>query len=471
MKKLASLILILIPSVLLPQTFATHFTDKTMRVDYNHTGTKGEETFALDKVYEEGPWPGSRTRLVDNLNLGEYMMRVYDVASASLIYSRGFSSIFNEWQSTEESLAGIFRTFHETVRFPYPKHPVQVTISRRDRQMIFHQVFSTVIDPNSPTQVNKGNRTARFKSKKLLDNGEPQNKVDLLIVGDGYAKADMAKFNKDAQHFADALFSTSPFKERKKDFNVWIIEVESNESGIDKPDKNEWKENTLGTMYNTFGSARYVLTEENRILRDIAGSVPYDALTILCNDNRYGGGGIYNLYTTCYTQVDTKGQEWQMDYVFVHELGHSFAGLGDEYYSSQISYVDFYQKGVEPWEPNITALNDPATIKWKSFIAPGTPLPTPWAKVSYDSLEALRGKLDRLAPDYYEKREPLYQQAMKLLRDPAHTGKVGAYEGAGYVSKGLFRPSLDCRMFSLSLVGFDPVCSAAINQVIDSYTK
>jgi len=365
----------------------------------------------------------------------------------------------------------VYRTFHETIRFPRPKSPVQVTISRRDRQMIFHEVFSTVIDPISPTQVNKGNRTARFKSKKLLDNGEPQNKVDLLIVGDGYAKADMAKFNKDAQHFADALFSTSPFKERKKEFNVWIIEVESNESGIDKPDKNEWKENALGTMYNTFGSARYVLTEENRVLRDIAGSVPYDALTILCNDNRYGGGGIYNLYTTCYTQVDTKGQEWQMDYVFVHELGHSFAGLGDEYYSSQISYVDFYQKGVEPWEPNITALNDPVAIKWKSFIAPGTALPTPWEKVRYDSLEALRGKLDRLAPDYYEKREPLYQQEMTLLRDPSHTGKVGAYEGAGYVSKGLYRPSLDCRMFSLSLVGFDPVCSAAINRVIDSYTK
>lgn len=471
MKKLVSLLLILIPSVLLAQNFTAHFTDKTLRVDYHHTGTKGAETVALDKVYEEGPWPGSRTQLVDNLNLGEYMFRVYDVGTASLIYSRGFSSMFNEWQSTEEALAGVYRTFHETIRFPFPKHPVQVTISRRDRQMIFHEVFSTVIDPNSPTQVNRQRRTARYQSKKILDNGAPQSKVDLLIVGDGYTKADMAKFNNDAQHFADALFSTSPFKERKKEFNVWIIEVESNESGIDKPDKNEWKENALGTMYNTFGSARYVLTEENRVLRDIAGNVPYDALTILCNDNRYGGGGIYNLYTTCYTQVDTKGQEWQMDYVFVHELGHSFAGLGDEYYSSQISYVDFYQKGVEPWEPNITALNDPVTIKWKSFMAPGTALPTPWEKVRYDSLEALRGKLDRLAPDYYEKREPLYQQEMTLLRDPSYTGKVGAYEGAGYVSKGLYRPSLDCRMFSLSLVGFDPVCSAAINRVIDSYTK
>jgi hypothetical protein len=464
-------LLLFFTQVVVAQEFDRSFVDKTMRIDLHHTGTKGTETLALDKVYEEGPWPGSRTQLLDRLNLGEYMLRVYDVATAMMIYSRGYSTMFNEWQTTEEALAGIYRTFHETVRIPFPKNRVQVTVSRRDKQMIFHQIFSTVIDPSDPTEVNKQKRTLPFASSKILDNGVPHQKVDLLILGDGYTRTDMAKFRKDAQHFTDALFSVSPFKERKKDFNVWIIEVESRESGIDKPDKNEWKENALGTMYNTFGSARYILTEENRIIRDIAGALPYDALAILCNDNRYGGGGIYNLYTTCYTQVDAKGQEWQMDYVFVHELGHSFAGLGDEYYSSQISYVDFYSKGVEPWEPNITALNDPANVKWKAFLTPNIPIPTPWNKSAYDSLEALRGKLDRLAPDYYEKREPLYRQAMAILQDPAHAGKVGAYEGAGYVSQGLYRPSLNCRMFSLSLVGFDPVCRAAIERVIDSYVK
>ncbi len=458
-------------AVLFSQSFNQFFLDKTMRVDYYHTGTKGTEIFALDKVYDEGIWSGSKSQLLDNLNYGEYMLRVFDVQSGAPVYSHGYSSMFNEWHSTDEALAGTMKTFHETVRIPFPKNKVQMTISRRDKQMIFHELFSAVIDPNNSSVVNTQKRTSQFKSSKILDNGAPDKKVDLLILGDGYAKADMQKFRDDAKHYTEVFFGTSPYKERKKDFNVWTIEVESKESGIDKPGKNEWKENALGTMYDTFGSARYVLTEENRTLRDIAGQVPYDAIAILVNDNRYGGGGIYNLYTTCFTQSDAKGKEWQMDYVFVHELGHSFAGLGDEYYTSSVSYNDFYQAGVEPWEPNLTASKSRENLKWRSLVDASTSIPTPWKKAEYDSIEALRGKLDRLAADYYEKREPLYQAEQAIIKDPAYKNMVGAFEGAGYVSKGIFRPSIDCRMFSLSLVGFDPVCSAAIEKVIDSYVK
>jgi hypothetical protein len=451
--------------------FDQYFVDKTLRVDYYHTGSKGMEIFALDKCYSEGVWPGSKTQVLDNLNFGEYMVRVYDAAGAQLIYSRGHSAIFNEWQSTDEANAGIVKTFHETVRIPFPKNKVQVTISRRDKQMIFRELFSTVIDPNDPAQINVQKRTPQYASSKIVDNGAPEKKVDLLIVGDGYSKAEMKKFRDDAKHYSDVLLSTSPFKERKKDFNIWIIEVESKESGIDKPMSNEWKENALGSMYDFFGSARYVLTEENRTLRDICGQVPYDAIAILVNDNRYGGGGIYNLYTTCFTKSDAKGLEWQMDYVFVHELGHSFGGLGDEYYSSSVAYTDFYQSGVEPWEPNLTATTDREKLKWRSFVEPSTPLPTPWKKNEYDSLEALRGKLDRLAKDYYEKREPLYKATQEIVKNAQYKDKVGTFEGGGYVSKGIYRPAVDCRMFSLSLVGFDPVCSAAIERVIDSYVK
>ncbi len=453
------------------QQYGRFFSDKTMRVDYYHTGTKGTETISLDKVYDEGLWPGSRRNLVDTLNLGEYMVNVYDRGTAMLIFSRGFSSMFNEWQSTDEALAGIYRTFHETVRVPMPLRSVQLVISRRDKKMDFHEVFSTVIDPNNSTEVNKERRLSRYNVVALDKNGPSTEKVDILILGDGYRKEDMDKFRKDAKHFNDVLFSTAPFKQRKNDFNVWTIEVASQDSGIDKPDKNIWKNTALGTMYNTFGSARYVLTEENRALRDIAGTAPYDFLLILVNDNRYGGGGIYNLYTTCYAITDAPGKEWQMDYVYVHEFGHSFGGLGDEYYSSQVSYNDFYQKGVEPWEPNLTALTDKKNIKWKSFMKDGTPLPTTWDKSAYDSLGRERSKLDRLAPDYYAKREPLYQAEQKILKTAQYAGLVGAFEGAGYVSEGIYRPAVDCRMFSLSLVDFDPVCSAAINRVIDFYSK
>jgi hypothetical protein len=452
-------------------SFDRFFLDKTMRVDYYHTGTKGTETISLDKIYGEGNWSGSTINLVDTMNLGEFMFRVYDVNTTVLIYSRGFSSMFNEWQTTDEAINGIYRTFHESVRFPYPKGKVQVTISRRDKQMILHEIFSTVINPNSPTEVNHEKRTPLFMVVPLMDNGSPHDKVDIVIVGDGYRKEDTEKFRKDAKHFNEVMFSTSPFKERKSDFNVWTIEVTSQDSGIDKPDKNVWKNTALGTMYNTFGSARYVLTEENKSLRDICGEAPYDFITILVNDNRYGGGGIYNLYTTTFTRGDAPGMDWQMDYVYVHEFGHLFGGLGDEYYNSQVSYNEMYPKGVEPWEPNLTALVDKKNLKWNNLMQEGTPLPTPWEKAQYDSLGRLRAKLDRLASDYYEKRKPLYEAEQNILKTTKYAGKVGAFEGAGYSSEGIYRPAVDCRMFSLSLVGFDPVCTAAINRVIDFYSK
>jgi hypothetical protein len=458
-------------SVTSAQDFDALFENVTMRVDLYHTGTKGSETISVDQIVLEGEWAGSRVNLLDTLNLGEYLARVFDASSGALLYSRGYSTMFNEWQSTDEALAGTFKTFHETVLFPSPKRKIQLGIYRRDRDMNFQQVFSTTIDPASPTAINRERRIPPFKLVPLMMNGESSRKVDIVIVGDGYRRDDLEKFRKDAKHFSDVMFATSPFKERIKDFNIWTIEVVSADSGIDKPDAGRWKNTALGCAYNTFGSARYVLTENNRALRDIISAAPYDFVTILVNDNRYGGGGIYNLYTTTYTQTDRPGMEWQMDYVYVHEFGHSFGGLGDEYYSSQVSYNDFYRKGIEPWEPNLTALSDKKNLKWKRFVEKGTPLPTQWGKTEYDSLGRERAKLDRLAPDYYEKRKPLYDAELKILKESRFAGKVGAFEGGGYVSEGIYRPAVDCRMFSLSLVGFDPVCTAAIERVIDFYSR
>lgn len=447
------------------------FTDSTVRVDYSHTGTKGEDRITVDQVYQEGSWPGTRTNLVDELNLGEYGFRVYDRATNTLIFSQGFSSIYNEWQTTDEALAGVYRTFSETIRFPFPRKPVQLSIIRRDKQMTYHEVFTTIINPNSPTEVSKERRSSSFAVTPIQENGNPAIKVDIVILGDGYAKSDVEKLRSDARHFNEVMFSTEPFKSRKKEFNVWLVEVESKESGIDLPDKDVWKMNTLGFQYNTFNTPRYVLTTDNKTVRDAAGAAPYDAICVLINDTRYGGGGIYNLYATTYTREENQDQKWQMDYVYVHEFGHSFAGLGDEYYAAQTGYNDFYSPGIEPWEPNITALLDKKNVKWSASQSQGIQIPTPWAKSQYDSISAIQSKLDRLAPDYYKKREPLFKALVELRKNPKYAGKVGAFEGAGYASKGLYRPSVDCRMFSLSLSDFDPVCAAALNRVIDYYTK
>jgi hypothetical protein len=449
--------------------FSDYFIDRVLRVDYYHTGTKSGETISLDEVYEEGAWPGSQNNLIDTLNLGEYLLQVFDWKTRTLLYSRGFSSIFTEWQSTEEAAAGISKTFSETVRIPFPKRAVQVTISRRDRHMVFHEMFASAIDPNGAGRVNRTRKASRYTVVPLMENGAPAEKVDIVILGDGYSKGDMEKFRRDAKHLNDVMFSTSPFKERMKDFNVRTIEVESGDSGIDIPDRDVWKNNSLGCCYTTFGLPRYVLTTENKSLRDIASAVPYDCICILINDSRYGGGGIYNLYTTTYTDEKVKEEQWQSDYMYVHEFGHSFAGLADEYYTTTVAVVDFYLPGVEPWEPNVTAMLDKANLKWKQYLTPGIEIPTRWEKAPYDSIWAIHAKLDRLAPEYYEERKPLFRASAAILKRDRNGGKVGAFEGAGYASKGLYRPSLDCRMFSLSLAGFDPVCSAAIERVINFY--
>jgi len=447
-----------------------YFTRSAMRADYFHTGTKGTETFSLDQICEEGLWPGSTINLVDTLNLGEYYVNVYDTASRKLLFSRGYSSVFFEWQTTDEALSGTFRTFHESVRFPFPRHPIRLAVTRRDDREQFNEIFSVVIDPGLPTAVNRERKHSPYNIISLMDNGSPNEKVDLLILGDGYRADDMKKFREDAKHFNDVMFSKEPFKSRKSDFNVRAVEVVSPDSGIDKPDWNVWKSTTLGTHYNSFGSARYVLTEENRAIRTIAGAAPYDFLLILVNDNRYGGGGIYNQYVTCYTQTDSPGMEWLMEYVYVHEFGHSFAALGDEYYSSQVSFNDMHKTNIEPWQPNLTALLDKNTLKWKGFVEPNTPLPTPWEKETYDSLGREVRKLDRLAPGYYQRRKPFVDAEVAILATTKYKDKVGAFDGAGYVAHGLYRPAADCIMFTQSAEGFDPVCAAAITRVIDFYS-
>ncbi len=467
------LLMLLLSAVCSPKSkaqFDKFFKDSTFRFDYFHTGTKGEERICEDKMYEEGAWPGSTANLVDTLNLGEYFFDVVDLANNRTLFSRGYSSLFNEWQTTDEALAGTYRTFHESVRFPYPTKKFQLRIYRRSKQMVFNEVFSIVVDPNSQ-EVQHVGQLRDAKVVNIFTSGESHAKVDIVILGDGYTKGEMPKFLTDARHFSDVLFNTEPFKRRKNDFNVRAIEVESRESGINQPDQNIWVGNTLGTTYNSFGSARYVLSDANAEIRDYAALAPYDFLLILVNAKRYGGGGIFQLYATCFAIGETPATAWQADYVFVHEFGHSFAGLGDEYYSSSVAYNDFYQKGSEPWEPNIAANTSRDGLKWKSFVKTGTPLPTPWAKVLYDSMETERGKLRRDEKGYAEKRQSILDSEHGALNVDSLRGIVGAFEGAGYSSTGLYRPSLDCRMFSLSLTDFDPVCTRAINRMIDFYTK
>ena len=458
------------PSGQAPQAFDALFLDKTMRLDLVHTGAD-REVVALDRVVSDGPWPGSRTRLVDETNLGPYLFEVIDRATNRVVYSRGFASVYGEWESTAEASAGIRRSFRESLRFPWPKGPVQVVVKKRDAANAFREIWSTLVEPDSRF-VNRADRAPIGKVWTVLENGPASAKVDLLVLGDGYTDAELPKFHADVKRLVGELFATEPFKSRRADFNVRAIDLPSDRSGVHRPQAGAHRRTLLGTEYNIFDSERYALVLDDRTLRDVAASAPYDFLEVLINEQHYGGGGIFNSHATA--AVDTAFA----DYIFVHEFGHHFAGLGDEYYTSDVAYETGRSDRPEPWEPNITALKDPARLKWKDLVAPGTPLPTPWDKAAFEKLSAAvqerRRALRASGAPETEMNALLEEERAaesKLLATMPYSGQVGAFEGASYEPKGLFRPEVDCVMFSRDKVGFCRVCRRAIERIIDVYAR
>jgi len=448
--------------------FTTYFTDKTMRLDYFHSGTATEEHFSKDRVISDGVWSGSRKSLLDKMELGPYFYEVIDKESNILLYSRGFGSVFGEWQTIPEA-GEVWGTFHESVRFPWPLKPVTVILKKRDTTNNFRTVWTTDIDPAS-RQVNPADLAHTDKIYKIQENGPADKKVDLVILGDGYSAEEMGKFRKDADRLSGFLMSSEPFSKHAADFNIRAIETPSAGSGVSKPHHGIFNRTPLTVHYSSFDSERYALTYDNRNVRDIASAVPYDLMVILINERTYGGGGIYNLYTT--VSADNKFAE----YIMIHEMGHHFAALADEYYTSSVSY-EIPEVKVEPWETNISALFDKNNLKWKDLIEPGTPLPTPWNKEEFDRAGyAIQKERDSLRAAMVPETvmEDLFKRQMSqedaYFVNEKYRDKVGAFEGAGYVAKGLYRPQIDCIMYTRHLV-FCKVCSRTIEDVIMQYIE
>ena len=417
----------------------------------------------------DGPWPGSKTKVLDDLKLGLYFFEVHDLASDQLIYSRGYASIFGEWQTIPEAKEK-WGTFHESVRFPWPINPIKLMLKKRDASNQFVKIWETEIDPNSRT-VNPAPYKSNYKVYNYMENGLATSKVDIVILGDGYTADEMDKFHKDVKRLTDELFTVEPFKSRKSDFNVRAIDTPSEVSGVNRPHPGEFKRTALSVSYSAFDSERYALAYDNRTIRTVASSVPYEFMFILINEKTYGGGGIYNLYSTVAADNSFSG------YIFVHEFGHHFAALADEYYTSDVSY-EAPQISIEPWESNITALLDPENLKWKDLVDETTPLPTPWDKEQYDkfSYEIQKERKALRASKVPEKEvEALFEREMEessaILDHMEYTGKVGAFEGGGYMQYGLYRPYADCIMFTRNKQQFCPVCQDAISKVIDQYVK
>jgi hypothetical protein len=454
-----------------PQTSAAFDFDRTMRVDYFHTGgPRAAEIVALDRVVNDGAWPGSRTQLVDATNLGNYLFEVRDAASAEILYSRGFASLCGEWETTAEPRTA-HRTFHESVRFPWPARPVRVVLKKRQADEAFADIWSTQIDPTSRFVNAARLQRSDVSVWTLFENGPPAAKVDLVVLGEGYTRAQQAKFHADAKRLVETLFAEEPFKSRRHDFNVRAIDLPSAASGVNRPNAGVFRRTPLSAEYNIFDSERYLLTLDNRTLRDVASAAPYEFIEVLVNEQTYGGGGIFNDHATASVDSEFSG------YVFVHEFGHHFAALADEYYTSDVAYETGAAPKQEPWEPNVTALLDPAQLKWRDLVTPGTPLPTPWEKEAFErqsrSIQERRREIrKRNAPEAEMNALFREQQALetKLLGGMKYSGVVGAFEGASYEARGLYRPEADCIMFTRDRVGFCRVCQRAISRIIDLYS-
>jgi IgA peptidase M64/peptidase M64-like protein len=456
------------PSV--ERTFDATFTGRTLRFDYNHVGTAGEEHVSVDRFRIEGEWPGSRARLLDETNYGKYLFCVLDAATNRTIWSRGFASIYGEWETTGDAKKG-WGAFHESQRFPEPRGPVQLVLKKRGEDGAFREFFSTSVDPKERF-VDRSPLTPRGEVFPLFESGPPAGKVDLLFLAEGYAPGEKEKFRRDLERLAGVLFGTEPYKSRKADFNVRGLFLPSAEPGISNPRKGAWRDAPFGCSFNAFDVDRYVLTFANARLREVAAQAPYDALLILLNERKYGGGGIFNLWAT----IAADSQE--APYMTVHEFGHSFAGLADEYYSSQVAYEEFNPKGTEPWEPNVTALLDPKRPKWGEEVQRGTPLPTPWGKGAYDQVDLeyqvkRRRLLDEQASE--EASEALMREVKQttgpMLAAEKFAGEVGAFEGAMYEAKGLYRPQVDCIMFTRNPTSYCRVCRKAVERVIALYAE
>jgi hypothetical protein len=422
-KNIAALLLFISVSLSGQTTYTDNFTDKVLRFDFMFAGTASTINVYPGTMRQEDTWAGPRTKLADPLGFGNFRYELFDEQSGKLIFSKGFSSLFQEWQSTPEAKY-IQRAFYEVITMPFPKKTVRLVISGRKRNCSFYSIYETKIDPadyfiRRESAVNVG-------TSQLVASGDPQSSVDIAFIAEGYTAIEMNKFHSDVKRMTEALFAEEPFSSYRNKFNIWAVDAVSQESGTDVPGEDIYVNTALNSSFYTFDLDRYLTTQDIKTVNDYAAAVPHDVIVVLINTGRYGGGGVYNYYSGLSADNALSAK------VFLHEFGHGFAGLADEYYSSTVAYDEFYPLDTEPWEPNITTLID-FGAKWKNLLSAGVPVPTP-AEDKYRNL-------------------------------------TGLFEGGGYSARGIYRPEQDCRMKSNGPKGFCTVCRNVLREMIEYYTK
>ncbi|HAZ02428.1 MAG TPA: peptidase [Marinilabiliales bacterium] len=407
------------------QEFNVYFENSTLRIDFLLTGDDISEEFVLKQLKKQPIWAGPQ-RLANghDLDLGTYRMMIYDSASNALLYKQGFCSLFNEWQTTAEAKVQKESYYHVNL-IPYPIKTIRYVLEKRAyKDGKFYAVKEMYINPTDYFIIDE--KPLAIDYTVVQGGNDYVHKIDIAFLAEGYTKDEMKKFRGDVKRIWDYICTIPPFDTYRDQFNVYAVESASLESGTDIPGEHIYKNTVLNSMFYTFDTPRYLTTGDLKTMNDLAAVVPYDQLFVVINSAEYGGGGFYNYYS-----ASTADHPLSLK-VAIHEFGHGFAGLADEYYESGVAYEGFYNLTTEPWEPNITTLVAFET-KWEDMVAPSMNIPTERAYELQDS--------------------------------------VGVYEGGGYTDKGIYSPFQDCRMKSNAPKAFCPVCSRSISRVIDFYTK
>lgn len=406
------------------QVFADHFADKTLRVDYIFNGNASGQAICLDGLSALPTWAGRKHHLAELPLQGNGQIVMRNAASGKTIYTTSFSSLFQEWLETDEA-RNVTKGFENTFLLPYPLQPVEIEITLLDPRRNVRASMKHIVHPNDVLIEQKGNSHIT-PHKYLLHNDSPEKCIDVAILAEGYTLQEMQTFYEDADIACKSIFDHEPFKSMKKLFNVVAVASPSTDSGVSVPRLNEWKHTAFGSHFSTFYSDRYLTTSRVKAIHDALAGIPYEHIIILANTEEYGGGGIYNSYTL------TTAHHPMFRPVVVHEFGHSFGGLADEYFYDNDVMTDTYPLDIEPWEQNISTQVDFAA-KWKDMLSENTPVPTP-AEVSENY-------------------------------------PTGVYEGGGYSAKGIFRPAENCRMRTNEYPAFCPVCQRALRRIIEFYTE
>lgn len=405
--------------------FDLHFTDSTLRIDYIFSGTNRTQHIAVDKLSKTAGWYGRRHHLAQLPLEGNGQITVFDPATGDTLYRHSFSTLFQEWQETEEATR-LEKSFENTFLIPFPQHPVDVECRLVDTHRAVRSQIRHRIDPRD-ILIRDRSRELQTPWRFVRRGGDPKECIDVAFVAEGFAEDQMDDFLAMCDSSVMALAEHEPFRSMMDRFNFVAVMPVSRENGISVPRRGEWFDTALSSSFDTFYMDRYLTTLHLQRLYDVMTGIPFEHFIILANTTEYGGGGIYNSYT----MASAKARKYKLE-VIVHEFGHSFGGLGDEYAYDDM-YETHYPADTEPWEPNLTTLKD-FDRKWRDMLPSGTAIPT--------------------VPDGREL-----------------TTKVGVYEGAGYQSKGVYRPVQECRMKVNQVKEFCPVCQRAMRQIIDFYTR